>query len=157
MPSKKRPCTQIALLPLVAGLAGVGVVQVHDQIDVLSQIEFVVLLFVVGSKLGLHPRHIGPVALATCLEHGPSPSPDWSALMRPEGPAPGLRGAARSVRVDIGCAWLGTALFTLLVIAALTVGGVAVGGARCLCAIPPGLVAYARQPESGQVLARSAR
>ncbi|MES2840819.1 hypothetical protein [Hydrogenophaga sp.] len=75
------------MLPLVAGLAGVGVVQVHDQIDVLSQIEFVVLLFVVGPKLGLHPRHIGPVPLATCLEHGLSPSPDWSALMRPEGPA----------------------------------------------------------------------
>ena len=87
------PFTEIALLLLVAALvgalfvrlrqpvliayivvgiavgpAGFGVVQAHDQIDLLAQIGVTVLLFVVGLKLDLHHvRHIGPVALATGL------------------------------------------------------------------------------------------
>jgi Kef-type K+ transport system membrane component KefB len=53
---------------LVVGPAGLGVVQAHDQIDLLAQIGVTVLLFVVGLKLDLHHvRHIGPVALATGL------------------------------------------------------------------------------------------
>ena len=87
------PFTEIALLLLIAALvgalfvrlrqpvliayiavgiamgpAGFGVVQAHDQIDLLAQIGVAVLLFVVGLKLDLyHVRHIGPVALATGL------------------------------------------------------------------------------------------
>jgi Kef-type K+ transport system membrane component KefB len=53
---------------IVVGPAGLGVVQAHDQIDLLAQIGVTVLLFVVGLKLDLHHvRHIGPVALATGL------------------------------------------------------------------------------------------
>jgi Kef-type K+ transport system membrane component KefB len=53
---------------IAVGPAGFGVVQAHDQIDLLSQIGVTVLLFVVGLKLDLHHvRHIGPVALATGL------------------------------------------------------------------------------------------
>ena len=53
---------------LAVGPAGLGVVQAHDQIDLLAQIGVTVLLFVVGLKLDLHHvRHIGPVALATGL------------------------------------------------------------------------------------------
>jgi Kef-type K+ transport system membrane component KefB len=53
---------------IAVGPAGLGVVQAHDQIDLLSQIGVTVLLFVVGLKLDLHHvRHIGPVALATGL------------------------------------------------------------------------------------------
>jgi len=50
------------------GPAGFGLVQAHDQIDVLAQIGVAVLLFVVGLKLDLtRVRDIGPVALATGL------------------------------------------------------------------------------------------
>ena len=53
---------------VAVGPAGLGVVQAHDQIDLLAQIGVTVLLFVVGLKLDLHHvRHIGPVALATGL------------------------------------------------------------------------------------------
>ncbi len=53
---------------ILAGPAGFGFVQAHDQIDLLAQIGVTVLLFVVGLKLDLtHVRHIGPVALATGL------------------------------------------------------------------------------------------
>jgi Kef-type K+ transport system membrane component KefB len=53
---------------IAVGPAGLGVVQAHDQIDLLAQIGVTVLLFVVGLKLDLHHvRHIGPVALATGL------------------------------------------------------------------------------------------
>lgn len=56
------------VLGIAAGPAGLGVVQAHDQIDLLAQIGITVLLFVVGLKLDLHHvRHIGPVALATGL------------------------------------------------------------------------------------------
>jgi predicted Kef-type K+ transport protein len=45
-----------------------GLVQAHDQIDLLAQVGVAVLLFAVGLKLDLkHIRHIGPVALATGL------------------------------------------------------------------------------------------
>ena len=50
------------------GPAGFGLVQAHDQVDVLAQIGVAVLLFVVGLKLDLtRVRDIGPVALATGL------------------------------------------------------------------------------------------
>ncbi|MFY3384295.1 cation:proton antiporter [Paracidovorax sp. MALMAid1276] len=53
---------------VAVGPAGFGLVQAHDQVDLLAQIGVVVLLFVVGLKLDLqHVRHIGPVALATGL------------------------------------------------------------------------------------------
>jgi Kef-type K+ transport system membrane component KefB len=53
---------------VAVGPAGFGLVQAHDQINLLAQIGVAVLLFVVGLKLDLHHvRHIGPVALATGL------------------------------------------------------------------------------------------
>ncbi len=53
---------------IVVGPAVLGLVQAHDQIDLLAQIGVSVLLFVVGLRLDLtHVRHIGPVALATGL------------------------------------------------------------------------------------------
>ena len=53
---------------ILVGPAGLGLVQAHDQIDLLAQIGVAVLLFLVGLKLDLqHVRHIGPVALATGL------------------------------------------------------------------------------------------
>ena len=53
---------------ILVGPAAFGLVQAHDQIDLLAQIGVAVLLFVVGLKLDLHHvRHIGPVALATGL------------------------------------------------------------------------------------------
>jgi Kef-type K+ transport system membrane component KefB len=53
---------------VIVGPAGLGLVQAHDQINLLAQIGVAVLLFVVGLKLDLHHvRHIGPVALATGL------------------------------------------------------------------------------------------
>jgi len=53
---------------IAVGPAGLGLVQAHDQINLLAQIGVAVLLFVVGLKLDLHHvRHIGPVALATGL------------------------------------------------------------------------------------------
>ncbi|MEX2199684.1 MAG: cation:proton antiporter, partial [Burkholderiales bacterium] len=53
---------------IAVGPAGFGLVQAHDQINLLAQIGVAVLLFVVGLKLDLHHvRHIGPVALATGL------------------------------------------------------------------------------------------
>jgi len=87
------PFTEIALLLLICALAGavfvrlrqpvliayivvgiavgpavLGLVQAHDQIDLLAQVGVAVLLFAVGLKLDLqHVRHIGPVALATGL------------------------------------------------------------------------------------------
>jgi Kef-type K+ transport system membrane component KefB len=53
---------------IAVGPAGFGLVQAHDQINLLAQVGVAVLLFVVGLKLDLHQvRHIGPVALATGL------------------------------------------------------------------------------------------
>lgn len=53
---------------IAVGGAGFGLVQAHEEIDLLAQIGVAVLLFVVGLKLDLHHvRHIGPVALATGL------------------------------------------------------------------------------------------
>jgi Kef-type K+ transport system membrane component KefB len=53
---------------VAVGPAGLGLVEAHDQINLLAQIGVAVLLFVVGLKLDLHHvRHIGPVALATGL------------------------------------------------------------------------------------------
>lgn len=53
---------------ILVGPAVFGLVQAHDQIDLLAQIGVAVLLFLVGLKLDLqHVRHIGPVALATGL------------------------------------------------------------------------------------------
>ena len=53
---------------ILVGPAVFGLVQSHDQIDLLAQIGVAVLLFVVGLKLDIqHVRHIGPVALATGL------------------------------------------------------------------------------------------
>lgn len=53
---------------IAVGPAGLGLVQAHDQINLLAQVGVAVLLFVVGLKLDLHHvRHIGPVALATGL------------------------------------------------------------------------------------------
>ena len=53
---------------ILVGPAVFGLVQAHDQIDLLAQIGVAVLLFLVGLKLDLHHvRHIGPVALATGL------------------------------------------------------------------------------------------
>ncbi|NIP72532.1 MAG: cation:proton antiporter [Gammaproteobacteria bacterium] len=51
---------------IVVGPSALGLVQAHDQIDLLAQIGVAVLLFTVGLKLDLaHVRQIGPVALAT--------------------------------------------------------------------------------------------
>jgi Kef-type K+ transport system membrane component KefB len=56
------------VLGIAVGPAGFGLVQAHDQIELLAQIGVTVLLFVVGLKLDItHVRHIGPVALATGL------------------------------------------------------------------------------------------
>jgi Kef-type K+ transport system membrane component KefB len=53
---------------IVVGPAVLGIVQMHDQIELLAQIGVAVLLFVVGLKLDItHVRQIGPVALATGL------------------------------------------------------------------------------------------
>ncbi|MBA4255721.1 MAG: sodium:proton exchanger [Polaromonas sp.] len=53
---------------ILVGPAVLGVVQAHDQVDLLAQIGVAMLLFVVGLKLDVqHVRHIGPVALATGL------------------------------------------------------------------------------------------
>lgn len=53
---------------ILVGPAVLGLVQAHDQVDLLAQIGVAVLLFVVGLKLDIqHVRHIGPVALATGL------------------------------------------------------------------------------------------
>ena len=56
------------LVGILAGPSFFGLVQAHDQIDLLAQMGVAVLLFVVGLKLDIsHVRHIGPVALATGL------------------------------------------------------------------------------------------
>ena len=53
---------------IAVGPAVFGLVDAHDQIDLLAQVGVAVLLFAVGLKLDLqHVRHIGPVALATGL------------------------------------------------------------------------------------------
>lgn len=53
------------LVGILVGPTGFGLVQAHDQIDLLAQMGVAVLLFLVGLKLDLqHVRHIGPVALA---------------------------------------------------------------------------------------------
>jgi Kef-type K+ transport system membrane component KefB len=53
---------------ILAGPAAFGLVEAHDQINLLAKVGVTVLLFVVGLKLDLHQvRHIGPVALATGL------------------------------------------------------------------------------------------
>lgn len=56
------------VIGLVVGSTMLGIVTVHEQIDVLAQIGITILLFIVGLKLDIsHIRHIGPVALATGL------------------------------------------------------------------------------------------
>jgi Kef-type K+ transport system membrane component KefB len=56
------------IVGIVVGPAVLGIVQMHDQIELLAQIGVAVLLFVVGLKLDLtQVRQIGPVALATGL------------------------------------------------------------------------------------------
>jgi Kef-type K+ transport system membrane component KefB len=53
---------------ILAGPAVFGLVEAHDQIDLLAQVGVAVLLFVVGLKLDLtHVRQVGRVALATGL------------------------------------------------------------------------------------------
>ena len=53
---------------LIASPAALGLVDAHEQVDLLGRIGVAVLLFAVGLKLDLqHVRHIGPVALATGL------------------------------------------------------------------------------------------
>ncbi len=53
---------------ILAGPAGLGVVQSYDQIKLLAHIGIALLLFIVGLKLDLHLiRTTGPVALATGL------------------------------------------------------------------------------------------
>ena len=56
------------LVGIVVGPAVFGLVQAHEEINLLAQVGVAVLLFAVGLKLDLHHvRHIGPVALATGL------------------------------------------------------------------------------------------
>lgn len=56
------------IVGIVAGPAVLGLVEAHDQINLLAQTGVAVLLFLVGLRLDLHHlRHIGPVALATGL------------------------------------------------------------------------------------------
>ncbi|MBS3997875.1 MAG: cation:proton antiporter [Hydrogenophaga sp.] len=56
------------VIGIALGPAGFGLVQAHEQIELLAQIGVTVLLFVVGLKLDItHVKHIGPVALATGL------------------------------------------------------------------------------------------
>lgn len=53
---------------IVVGPAVLGLVQAHEQIDLLAQVGVAVLLFVVGLELDpYHLRHTGPAALATRL------------------------------------------------------------------------------------------
>jgi Kef-type K+ transport system membrane component KefB len=53
---------------IAAGPSFFGLVQAHDEINLLAEVGVTVLLFLVGLKLDLkHVRHIGPVALATGL------------------------------------------------------------------------------------------
>jgi Kef-type K+ transport system membrane component KefB len=54
------------LVGILAGPAAFGLVQAHEQIDLLAQVGIAVLLFVVGLKLDLtHVRQVGLVSLAT--------------------------------------------------------------------------------------------
>lgn len=56
------------LVGILVGPAVFGLVQAHEEINLLAQVGVAVLLFAVGLKLDLHHvRHIGPVALATGL------------------------------------------------------------------------------------------
>jgi Kef-type K+ transport system membrane component KefB len=56
------------LVGILVGPAAFGIVQAHEEIELLAELGVAVLLFVVGLKLDLHHiRHIGPVALATGL------------------------------------------------------------------------------------------
>ena len=53
---------------ILAGPAGLGIIQSYEQIDLLATVGIAVLLFIVGLKLDLHLiRTTGPVALATGL------------------------------------------------------------------------------------------
>jgi len=53
---------------ILAGPAGLGIIQSYDQIELLATVGIAVLLFIVGLKLDLHLiRTTGPVALATGL------------------------------------------------------------------------------------------
>ncbi|SPD72493.1 membrane hypothetical protein [uncultured Desulfobacterium sp.] len=53
---------------ILAGPAGLGIIQSHDQIELLADMGIALLLFIVGLKLDLHLiRATGPVALATGL------------------------------------------------------------------------------------------
>jgi len=53
---------------ILAGPAGFGIIQSHEQIELLAQIGIALLLFIVGLKLDLKLiRTTGPVALATGL------------------------------------------------------------------------------------------
>jgi len=53
---------------VLAGPSALGIIQSHDQIELLAHIGIALLLFIVGLKLDLHLiRTTGPVALATGL------------------------------------------------------------------------------------------
>ena len=53
---------------ILAGPAGLGIVQSYDQIELLASVGIALLLFIVGLNLDLHLiRTTGPVALATGL------------------------------------------------------------------------------------------
>jgi len=53
---------------ILAGPSALGIIQSHQQIELLAQIGIALLLFIVGLKLDLHLIRItGPVALATGL------------------------------------------------------------------------------------------
>ena len=59
---------------ILAGPSALGIIQSHQQIELLAQIGIALLLFIVGLKLDLHLIRItGPVALATGLNEGQSP------------------------------------------------------------------------------------
>ena len=109
------PCTDVALLQLIAALAGALFVRLHQPV--------LIAYIVVGLKLDLHLRPIGLVALAIGLGQLPSPSPDWSASRRPEGPGPCLRRAARSVRADdslsLGKLWHGSTRYAVRLLVAV--------------------------------------
>ncbi len=53
---------------ILVGPSVLGLVEAHDEIDLLAQFGVAILLFLVGLKLDIqHVRHIGPVAVATGL------------------------------------------------------------------------------------------
>ncbi|MFO7640220.1 MAG: cation:proton antiporter, partial [Candidatus Competibacteraceae bacterium] len=62
------------LVGIIVGPAVLGLVQAHDEINLLPQVGVALLLFAVGLKLDLqHVRHIGPGPVARAT--GPIPLP----------------------------------------------------------------------------------